>query len=484
MGSQGGRAGDRTPFLDALQASARRSQVPFYAPGHKQGRGISPKLSDWLGLEMFRADLPELPELDNLFAPEGVLQEAQALAAETFGADRTWFLANGSTAGVLAAILATCGPGEKILLARNVHRSAVSGLILSGAMPIFLSPEYDRAWDIAHGVAPETVERALERHPDAKAILLVSPTYHGACSHLAAIARMARERAVPLVADEAHGAHFAFHPGLPTPALAAGADVAVQSVHKTLGALSQASLLHVRGDRVSPDRIDRALAMVQSTSPNALLLASLDAARAQMAADGERLMAKTLELAEEARERIARIEALSVLTLPQPPTPGFWEGDRTRLTVKTSDLGVDGYRADEILYGREGVTCELPALSHLTFILSPGNAPSDIDCLVGALARLPRSPAFPRSFPLLPDAATALSPREAYFAPHETVAIAEARDRIGAELVCPYPPGIPALIPGEIVSDATLAYLNEILARGGTITGCRDARLQTLQVVR
>jgi arginine decarboxylase len=487
----------KTPLLDALRDRTNHPHSPFYAPGHKRGQGISQPLVELLGAQVFQADLPELPELDNLFNPEGVIAEAQNLAAEAFGAEHTRFLANGSTCGIIAAIVATCGPGDKIILPRNIHYSAISGLILSGAIPIFVNPEYDSDWDIANCITAASTAAALKQHPDAKAVMVVYPTYHGVCGDLRAIAQITHQYNIPLLVDEAHGAHFNFHPNLPEPALAAGADLTVQSIHKTLGAMTQASMLHVKGSRVDIQKINRALQLVQSTSPSYILLASLDAARQQMALHGEQLMAKTLLLAEKARSQLSQIPGLSVLELLN--TPGFAALDRTRLTVKVADLGITGFSADEILHSQLGVTAELPMPQHLTFIISLGNTESDIDNLVKACTFLagrkkeeepPPTPSKGgrnqekarekrEDFPHPP-----LSPREAFFSPTETVAADKACDRISAELICPYPPGIPVLMPGEIITQEALEYLQQILGDGGKITGCSDPRLQTLKVVR
>ncbi|MEG4638694.1 aminotransferase class I/II-fold pyridoxal phosphate-dependent enzyme [Microcoleus sp. Aus8_D4] len=494
----------KTPLLDALRDRTNQPHSPFYAPGHKGGRGISKPLVELLGAQVFRSDLPELPELDNLFNPEGVIAEAQNLAASAFGAEHTRFLANGSTCGIIAAILATCGPGDKIILPRNIHQSAISGLILSGAIPIFVNPEYNSDWDIANCITAESAAAALKQHPDAKAVMVVYPTYHGVCGDLWALAKITHQYNIPLLVDEAHGAHFNFHPNLPEAALAAGADLTVQSIHKTLGAMTQASMLHVKGDRIDIQKLDRALQLVQSTSPSYLLLASLDAARQQIALHGEQLMAQTLLLAEKARSHISQIPGLSVL---EPlNTPGFAALDRTRLTVKVSDLGITGFAADEILHSELAVTAELPMPQHLTFIISLGNTASDIDNLVKGFTLLER-----RKFgsglcsgfngwilqeearskkqdvsplPLSPFPTPPISPREAFFSPAETVAIDQAVDRLCAELICPYPPGIPVLMPGEIITSKALEYLQQILAAGGKITGCSDPSLQTLKVVR
>ncbi|MEH2398320.1 aminotransferase class I/II-fold pyridoxal phosphate-dependent enzyme [Nostoc sp.] len=485
---------NQTPLLDALKANAARPHAPFYTPGHKQGKGISQPLVDLFGKAVFRADLTELADLDNLFAPQGVIQEAQQLAAEAFGASQTWFLVNGSTCGIEAAILATCGTGDKIILPRNVHSSAIAGLILSGAIPIFLNPEYDPVLDIAHSITPSAVESALQQHPDAKAVLTVYPTYYGVCGDLNAIANITHQYNIPLLVDEAHGAHFAFHPELPTPALAAGADLTVQSIHKVLGAMTQASMLHIQGNRIDCDRISKALQLVQSTSPSYLLLASLDAARQQMALYGKMLMSRTLQLADEARTKISQIPGLSILEIPSPAYKGgFVALDKTRLTVTVSGLGLTGFEADEILDEKFAVTAEFASLQHLTLIISLGNTPADIEQLVQGfitIAKEYRRTNLNVKSHLWQDFVSTLSPalhfspREAFFAVSEILPLIQTSDRICAEIVCPYPPGIPVLMPGEIITKPVLDYLQQIQAMGGFISGSADTSLKTLKVVK
>lgn len=467
----------RAPLLEILASCARSENAAFHTPGHKRGRGSFEPFRKLIGDRALRADLPELPELDNLFAPQGAIDEAQKLAAEIFGAEQTWFLVNGSTCGIMAAILATCNPGDKILLPRNVHQSAISGLILSGAVPIFLPPEYDPILDIAHGVTPETIKTALNQHSDAKAVLVIHPTYYGVCGDLSAIATLTHAAGIPLLVDEAHGAHFAFHPDFPISALSAGADLTVQSTHKTLSALTQASMLHVQGSRIDRDLISRALQLVQSTSPNYLLLTSLDAARAQMATEGKDLMTRTLELVDRARSQLKSI-------LEFAPSPGCFAVDRTRVTISVSPLGLDGFTADELLQTL-GVTAEFPSIQHLTFIVSLGNTEADIDRLIEACDRLPvGDPIFSilgkieQSFTVPP-----LSPREAFFAASQSVPLESAIDQISAELICPYPPGIPVLLPGERITKAAIAQLQTVLQAGGFISGCSDPTLNRLKVV-
>jgi len=508
-----------TPLLTALQACAHQSEAAFYAPGHKRGQGSPAAFVDLVGRSLLQADLPELPALDNLFAPTGVIQAAQTLAADCFGARQTWFLANGSTAGIIAAIVATCPPGRKLILPRNCHQSAIAGLILSGAHPIFVAPAYDPDSDLVGGLTPEAVAATLGACPDAAALLLLYPTYQGIGTDVQAIADLAHAHDIPLLVDEAHGPHFGFHLDLPPAALASGADLSVQSTHKVLSALSQAAMLHLNSDRIDPHRLQSALQLVQSTSPNYVLLASLDAARQQMATQGHDLMQRTLDLATKLRSRLQALPNVTLLQANTPPcgTPGFTYLDPTRLTIVTPSLGLSGFALDTWLQAH-GVTAELPTAHHLTFILSLGNTSADCDRLHQALSdwisskfKIQNSkfnpsgewgypgdrsvdgiwaqsaPTFPLPSLPLPTQSLAwqelaISPREVYFAPQTVVPIAAAIGRISAEWVCPYPPGIPVLLPGEQITETAVECLQQVLAQGGVVTGCRDPLLQTLTV--
>jgi len=482
---------NQTPLIDALKACTTRSHAPFYTPGHKRGAGISPLLTDLIGKDVFRADLTELAELDNLFTPQSVILAAQELAAEAFGAEKTWFLVNGSTCGIEAAILATCRTGDKILLPRNVHSSVISGLILSGAIPIFINPVYNSDLDIAYSITPEALKAALVQHPDTKAVLIVYPTYNGICGNLPAFVHLTHQYNIPLIVDEAHGAHFHFHSQLPISALTAGADLTVQSIHKTLGAMTQASMLHFQGKRIDIDRVNKALQLVQSTSPSFILLASLDAARQQMAIHGEKLMSQTLYLAEEARIKINQIPGLSTPLINSKKSPGFMDLDQTRLTVNVSKIKFTGFASEEILDKKFHVTPEFSSWQNLTFIISLGNTKTDIQKLIQGLNNLTH--VIPLTSECQPcnninDAMIAsimsISPREAFFANSEVIPIAETQERICAEIICPYPPGIPVLMPGEIITKSALEYLQEIQNMGGFISGCADETLQTVKVVK
>ncbi len=466
----------------------------MHTPGHKGGKGAAQGLIDLLGPLALKADLPEIPGLDNLFAPTGPIQAAQCLAAEAFGAEETWFLANGSTSGIEAAILATRGPGDRILIPRNAHRSVLSGLVLSGADPIYLSPTYRADWDLAYGVTAESIAVALARYPEIRTVVVVSPTYEGICSDIAAIARTVHQRGALLIVDEAHGPHLHFHPDLPQDALAAGADIVVQSTHKVLSALTQAAMLHVQGTGVNRDRLRRALAMTQSSSPNYLLLASLDAARHQMASAGHALLDQTLDLVATVRSRCQPLAPLRPLSAAMvAANPGNFALDPTRLTLDVSPLNITGFTADDYLHHQHRVTVELPTLSHLTSIFSMGNTVADGDQFIQALQALVdhahtlaphrQRPSPPPNPPLPRLSQPPFSPRDAFFAPQHTVGTAAAIDQISAVALCPYPPGIPVVLPGEVITPGAIAHLQAVHQAGGTITGLADPALATLQIV-
>lgn len=485
----------QTPLIDALKSSISKNHTPFYTPGHKRGAGVSPILTDLLGKDVFRADLTELSELDNLFAPESAILAAQELAAMAFGAQRTWFLVNGSSCGIIAAIMTVCGPNQHILLPRNIHLSVVSGLIIAGAIPIFINPQYDQDVDITCSITPKDLEIALAQHPQAKAVLVVYPTYNGVCGNLKAICQVTHEHNIPLIVDEAHGAHLNFHDNLPISALTAGADLTIQSTHKTLGSMTQTSMLHIQGNRINIDRLNQALQLVQSTSPSFILLASLDAARQQMAIDGQNLMQQTLELANIARNKIREIPGLSVLELPKIRQPGFFDLDKTRLTVNVKELGITGFAAENFLI-EMGIVPEVSSFENVTFIISLGNNESDINALVKVFKKIndiPRCRKYEMStsniiskiiFNYQPDNRLVISPREAFFATSEILPLEKTVDRICAENICPYPPGIPILMPGERITKSALDYLQQVQDLGGVITGCLDASCHTLKVVK
>ncbi|WP_017295869.1 aminotransferase class I/II-fold pyridoxal phosphate-dependent enzyme [Geminocystis herdmanii] len=478
---------EETPLLTQLKILANKQDAPFYTPGHKKGQGIGEQFKELMGEKAFRMDLPELPELDNLFAPEGVIKDAQSLASMAFGAQETRFLANGSTSGIIASILATCGEGDKIILPRNIHQSAIFGLILSGATPIFINPEYNPDFDLCYTLSSAQIEEALTTNDNVKAVMVVSPTYHGICANLTEIAYVTHNFTIPLVVDSAHGAHFSFHSQLPRSSLQCGADIAIESTHKVLGAMTQASMLHLQGNLIDVDRLNQCLQMVQSSSPSYILLASLDSARQQMALQGEALLTNTINLAKIARNEIKKLEYLSLLELVEPQE-NFFDLDITRLTINAQKLGLTGFEVDTILDKKFGVTCELPSLSHLTFIISIGNTLQDIERLINSLKSLKvyeKNNVNSNQINTIKQSKSIfkMSPREAFFAKKKVVTKNLAINQVSAENICPYPPGIPLIMAGEIITEEALIYLEEISNSGGIITGVSDSSLATFKVI-
>lgn len=458
------RAND-TPLIAAIADRLARLRDRAHVPGH-QGRPGDRALAEAWGPGVWQWDLTELAGLDNLAAPSGPIAAAQAEAAAAVGAAETWFLVNGSTGGILAAILATVGDGETILMARNVHQSAIAALILSGAQPVWLPVPIEPDWAMAGPIEPTTIAAALAQHPEAKAVFVVSPTYYGLTSDLAAIAAIAHGHGLPLIVDGAHGAHFGRHRGLPAHAIATGADLVIESTHKTLGGLTQAAMLHRAPGALGPasERLRAALRWVQSSSPSYLLLASLDGARRSAGDPGS--WQRTIDLAQSARDRLGALAGVRVLNQPGQ--------DPLRLTFTVA--GRSAYDLDDWLDRDHGLAIELADSQNLVLVLTPYTDPGLIDRLITAMAQLPaHQPPEPTTQPTPiappPEPIAVLSPRQAARAPQTIVPLAEAIGHVAATWVCPYPPGIPLLVPGERVTPAAIDQVRSILAAGGDVVG-------------
>lgn len=427
-----------SPLFHALQAYHEQGNIPFHTPGHKgRGRGIN-----WEAL-----DLSELPGLDDLHDPEGAILEAQALAAATFGAEHTFFLINGSTVGNQAMVMAACQQGESILVARNCHRSTLAGIILAGAKPIPIAPIWDPQLGTYHGISLEGLTAAIRKHPEAKAVLIVSPTYLGISSDLQAIARLTHQAGMALMVDEAHGAHFQFDSAFAMTAMKAGADLAVQSTHKTLGAFTQASMLHQQGNRISANRIKQVLSLLQSTSPSYPLMASLDLARRE----AQELVTGALELALKARERIQRIPGIECLDGNWCGKAGIHAYDPTKLVILTGQRGLTGEAALELLEERH-IILEMATHGSMLAMVTVGNQPSDIEHLVRALSDLPTNHQAVLPIPEPPMAPRVVSITEAAWGLSEESLVQDAVGRVSAEIVAPCPPGIPLLTPGDQIT--------------------------------
>lgn len=479
---------NRAPIAEAMKAYAGDGALAFHTPGHKQGLGAHALLRELITAQGLREEVSLMEELDDLHAPSGCIREAQELAAELYGADAAYFMVNGTTGAVHTMLLAALSPGDTVLVPRNAHRSMMGGILLSGARPVFLSPEIDGEWGIPMGLSVETVREAIEQHPDAKALALVSPTYYGVASDLREMAKILHEKGMLLLVDEAHGAHLKFHAGLPPQAMDAGADLAAQSTHKLLGSLTQSSMLLGRKGRVDFSRVQEAASLLQSTSPNYLLLASLDIARMQMAMEGKERIARAVRLSEGLRKAVRGLDGLKSFGQEIVGNPGVCGLDATKVTISVRGLGLTGMEAERILRHQYKVQCELSDPYNLLFILSMADTETELASLVGALQGLARKHrgqetfSIPMDLPEIPE--QRMLPREAFFADKERVALERAAGRVSAEQVVFYPPGIPVLCPGELVSRDLIAYIRRMQGLGRRIVGAEDAELRTLRVIR
>ncbi len=478
-----------TPLADAVLRYAGLGVLPMHTPGHKGGRGAHPMLRRFFTEEGLRSDVSLSAELDDLHAPTGCIRAAEELAAEAYGADAAYFMVNGTTGAIHTMLMAALAPGETILVPRNVHRSIVGAMILTGVRPIYMQPEVDTRLGIAMGVSLHTVEAAVREHPEARAVLLVYPTYYGVATELAAIADLLHAQGKLLLVDAAHGAHFAFSDALPPSAMAAGADLAAESTHKLLGSLTQTSMLLARSGLVSTERIRAASGVIQSTSPSEVLLASLDLARAQMAEEGQERLAAAIRAAEELRRSINEIEGLWAFGAEYMGADGMAALDPLKITVQVTGLGLSGFAAEEELR-RRNVACELADARNVLFLLSYADGQRETARILAALRLMAeehapmctsRGAASFLALPPIPE--TALAPRDAYFARSEHVDVGTAEGRTAAETIVFYPPGIPVLAPGDVIDGATLAYLRAMKAVGARVVGAADASLGTLTVI-
>jgi arginine/lysine/ornithine decarboxylase len=475
---------ERAPLLEALERYQAARTVPFSGPGHKLGAGAAPELLGLLGRGVFAADL----WLDT-GGYDATLRAAEELAALAWGADRSFFLGNGSSSGNHAFLLGAVAPGDEVVVGRDLHKSLLAALILTGARPVYVVPRMHPTLGIGVGVDPGDVAAALAAHPAARLVAVTSPSYFGVAGDLPALVAAAHAHEVAVYVDEAWGAHLPFHPGLPPSAMAADADAAVTSTHKQVGSLSQSSILNLRGGRVDPARVASAVKLTQTTSPLLPLLASIDACRRRMAAEGEALLERTLELAGLARRRLGQLPGIEVLDADRLGlAPARF--DPTKLVVDVAGLGLSGLDAEQALRRRCALAPEGADLSSVVCMVTIGDTETSVAQLVGAFAALcaERVPVARAARPRASGSVTAagvqaMTPREAFFAERRAVPLARAAGEVAAELVTPYPPGIPVLAPGELIAADKLDYLHEGRRQGLFVTGPADPSLATIRVV-
>jgi arginine decarboxylase len=483
---------DSTPYVDALLAYAALAPGRFQVPGHKGGGGADPAMRELVGEVGLRNDVPSITEGVDIGPEPTPFQQAQLLAAEAWDAQRTWFLVNGASQGNHATCLALAHGGSRVVVQRNVHSSVIDGLVMSGLRPTFVAPELDPELGIAHGLTPGSLGEALDAAPDAVAAMVVSPTYFGACADVAGLAEVAHRRGVPLVVDEAWGAHLHFHPDLPPGALESGADLVTSSTHKIVGSLTQAAMLHLgRGGRLDPAVVDRCVSLVETTSPSGLLSGSLDAARRQAAVHGGELLGETLAAVAATRAAIETIPGLAVLDESMVERPGVAGWDPLRLAIDVRETGTTGYRLAKAAFLVSGVDLELHSENVVVAIFGLGEpaGPAGERLVAGlreAVESLEAEAGTPdeKLLPPPPWGELVMTPREAFLGPQEVVPIDAAAGRIAAEGLATYPPGIPNVLPGERLTAETLDYIRDSVAHGGHVRGGSDRELKTLRVAR
>jgi lysine decarboxylase len=476
------------PLVEAMRRYQNAGVLSFSTPGHKHGRGMDPEFRDLLGFAALMADIPLGGGVDDTHFRDDTLGQAERLAAAAWGAKRSFFLLNGSSAGNHAFLLATLRPGDKVIVARDIHKSLLVALILTGARPVYVAPRLHPTLNVGLGVSSDDISSSLDEHPDARLVALVSPSYCGVASNLSAIAEVSHARGVPIYVDEAWGPHFHFHPDLPPSAMASGIDGAVVSTHKVLGSLTQAAVLHAQGELVVMGRLATTVGMVNTTSPAATILASIDACRRQMALHGRELLDRAIALAREARCRLQRIPGVSVL---DARSLGVEQIDPTKLVVDVHGLAMTGFEVETALRHRFGIQPEMSDLVGVVCLVTIGDTPASIGRLVTAFETLSAERGYEEIAPDLVRSSGAviapgmqvMTPREAFFATTREVRLRESVGEVSAELVIPYPPGIPVLAPGDVITAEKVDYLDLVAAHGMYLSGPADPRLKTIRVV-
>lgn len=480
-------AQEETPLFTALKNYVDTGVLPFHVPGHKQGRGL-PEFVRFVGKNVLGIDLTCMEDLDNICNPRGVIREAERLAAEAWGADHAHFLVNGTTSGIQAMIMSVCAPGDEIILPRNAHKSAIGGIILSGARPVYIEPDIDDYFGIAMGVSVESVTRALQHHPNAKAVFVINPTYYGIASPLVDIVRVAHAYGAAVIVDEAHGAHFCFHPELPPSGAEAGADLIATSAHKLAGSMTQSSLLLVNEGLVDPKRVKAVLNLTQTTSPSYVLLASLDVARKQMALQGRELVDKALQLSRWVRRELTAVPGLTILDESVLNERGCAALDPTKIVVNARELGFSGHELERLMRDRFRVQAELSDLYNALFLITLGDDLELVEQLVAGLKTIARERErlnvvkYPTHLPDLPE--QVLSPEEAFYSETRSVLLSEAEGEISAEMIMAYPPGIPLICPGERLSREIIDYINILKRERLNLQGTEDPTVSRIKVVK
>ncbi|SHJ07640.1 Arginine/lysine/ornithine decarboxylase [Anaerovibrio lipolyticus DSM 3074] len=476
---------DRAPILEALEKMKRARLVPFDVPGHKRGRG-NPELTEFLGEQCLSVDVNSMKMLDNLCHPVSVIKDAERLAADAFGAAHAFFMVGGTTSAVQAMVMTACKRGDKIIIPRNVHRSAINAMILCGAVPVYVNPQMDSMLGISLGMSVADVEQAIRENPDAKAVFVNNPTYYGICSDIKSIAKLAHDNGMLLLADEAHGSHLYFSDKLPVAAMHADADMAALSMHKSGGSLTQSSMLLI-GNRVPEGYVHQIINLTQTTSASYLLLASLDVSRRNMALRGTEMIDKIIDQVEYARDEINTIGDYYAYSKELINGDSIFDFDITKLSVYTRSIGLAGIEVYDILRDEYDIQTEFGDIANLLAYVSVGDRLKDIERLVSALAEIRRNYRQTGRKMLKAEyinPQVICGPQEAFYSEKESLPIDQTVGRVCSEFVMCYPPGIPILAPGEKITEEILQYIRYAKKKGCSMTGPEDMNIRFLNVMK
>jgi arginine decarboxylase len=478
----------RTPLFTKLVQHAQQNPTPFHIPGHKKGIGMDPAFREFVGKSVLSIDLINIAPLDDLHQPIGIIEEAQQLAADAFGADYTFFSVQGTSGAIMTMIMSVCSEGDKIIVPRNVHKSVMAAIIFVGAKPVFISPVRDTQYGIEHGISVKSLKRALEIHRDAKAVLVINPTYFGVCTNLQEVVHLVHQYNLPVLVDEAHGALIHFHEQLPISAMQAGADMAATSIHKLGGSLTQSSVLNIKGNRVNPQRIQTIMSMLTTTSTSYILLASLDTARRHLALNGCQLAEEAIQLANYARLQINQIPNLNCFGEEILGNDATYAMDMTKLCIHVRHLGLTGYEVENWLRKHYHIEVELSDLYNILCLITPGDTSESVGTLISALQHLAKEHhdssvihEISIDIPAIPQ--LTLSPRNAFYGDTEIIPFQDAADRIIAEFIYVYPPGIPILLPGEVITQELINYIINHVKEGLPVKGPEDRTVQNIKVI-
>jgi Arginine/lysine/ornithine decarboxylases len=476
---------NKTPLFDALKKYVNDRITPFHVPGHKQGRGLG-ELQDYLGRRVLEMDVNGMKDLDYINNPSGVILEAERLCATLMGADHAYFLVNGTTSGVQAMIMSTCEPGSEIIIPRNAHKSTIGGIILSGAVPVYIQPEINEELGMAMGITVDSLKRIINQHPHARAVFVINPTYYGVSSDLQEIVSIAHRHNMAVLVDEAHGAHMSFHEDLPITAMQAGADMSAVSFHKTAGSMTQSSVLLIKSRLVSPNWVKQVLNLSYTSSASYILMCSLDVARKQLALRGRAMLAYTLNLARWVRNEINKIEPLYCFGQELTGTPGCHNFDETKVGIHVRPLGFTGYEIEEKLRDEFNIQMELSDLYNTLAIFSLGDIEEHAVRLVSAFRDIThKTPnrTFKNSTRVVHNPAMIVSPRDAFYSPKKIMPLSQCAGEIAGEMIMAYPPGIPVICMGERITPDIIKYVQRLKQESCHIEGPIDPEVNYLQIL-